>query len=114
MDLALALGRTVEELEDSLSDAEWNLWLRYSGRKGLPFRRLEMHLAQIALTAGIYAGQVRPETPLQTFLIDPPQLEDEDAEELEDEEREGEEDDDDAFGALPVDAIRYVPTPDKA
>lgn len=56
MDLALELGRTVEELSESMTERELRLWARYSRQKMLPARRLEVYLAQIALRVAWSAG----------------------------------------------------------
>lgn len=49
MDLALSLGKTVEELDTNLTVVEFNLWQRYAAARMLPWRRMELYLAQIAL-----------------------------------------------------------------
>ena len=98
MDLALAFGTTVAELEDRITVAEWNLWRRYHGRQGLPFRRLEMHLAQIAQFIAVTAGGAKTGAPLSEFLIDPR----DDTAATEDD------NDDDAFADGPIDGVRYI------
>ena len=73
MDLALHLGCTVAELEARMSPAEWDQWRLLHAWRGLPFRRLELHLARIAQTvmASVGAFRDRPVAPLTDFTVDP-------------------------------------------
>ena len=96
MDLAQSLGCTVDELSRRMTVAEFNLWLRYSAYKGLPWRRVELQLAQISLMVGRGLGALPAETALGDLLIDPPPPGD--ATEPEDEDEYG----DDAFSDVPL------------
>lgn len=49
MDLALHLGRPVEELLKTMTEAELHDWNRLSRRRGLPWQRIELLLAQLTL-----------------------------------------------------------------
>lgn len=46
MDLALAIGCTVRELGDRMTEGELRQWGRYAAQKGLPMQRLEYLLAR--------------------------------------------------------------------
>jgi hypothetical protein len=49
MDLALHLGMTTAGLARSMSERELRDFQRYDARRGLPLRRIELYLAQIAM-----------------------------------------------------------------
>jgi len=49
MELALHLGMTVQELTDSMLESELNQWANYARRTPLPFKRMEIMLAQVCL-----------------------------------------------------------------
>ncbi len=66
MDLALELGRTVEELRDEMTEQELGQWMRYAEKKYLPTRRMEHFLANIARTVAASFGST---TPLKAFLL---------------------------------------------
>ncbi len=52
MDLALALGMTVGDLLERTSDRELDGWVAYAKKRGLPQRRQELYLAQVAKVQG--------------------------------------------------------------
>ena len=70
MDLALHLGMTAGELEQKMSAVEFSLWQRYANRRMLPWRRMEMYLAQVAHAVSGMAGG---DSTLSDFLFDPPE-----------------------------------------
>lgn len=69
MDLALHLGRTLQELKRDMSEMEFEKWYRYSGKYMLPQRRLELYLANIAMTVAQSGGAT--DLHLEDFLFDP-------------------------------------------
>lgn len=79
-DLALALGMTVADVESRMTAREFDLWQRYAIRRMLPWRRMELLLAQIARMVGITMGGVSNETPLTEFLFEG--VDDEDDEDM--------------------------------
>jgi hypothetical protein len=82
-ELALALGGTVEELEDRMSGVEYGLWVRYAEQRILPWRRMEFYLAQLArLIAATMGGQTDATT--RDFLFDRAEDEPEDDDDEED------------------------------
>lgn len=108
MDLALAFGSTVDELENRMTVPEWDLWRRYHARFGLPWRRIEMHLAQCALVTGLAGGIIDRTTPVSRFLLDPEPIRpvSEVSGAAADAGEDAEDDAADAFGALPVEGTR--------
>lgn len=71
MDLAATFGCTVAELGQRLTMAELMLWSRYHACKGLPWRRIEMHLARVAQTMAAVMGGGDAAGPLSDYLVDP-------------------------------------------
>ena len=69
MDLALHLGRTVDELEREMTGVEFVLWQRYASRRMLPWRRMELYLAQVAHTISVVMGG-NAQSKLSDFLFD--------------------------------------------
>jgi hypothetical protein len=70
MNLALAFGQPYEQLADSMSEREFRAWARHGARWGLPARRIELQLAQIAwLIAKTMGGAT--DVDLRDFLFDP-------------------------------------------
>jgi C4-dicarboxylate transporter len=65
MELELALGRDV----GAMPERDFRRWIKYSNRKALPLRRLELYLAQIAMLIAHTMGG--SEAPLASFLFDP-------------------------------------------
>lgn len=49
MDLALAFGVPVSVLRRTLTESELGQWVRYARMPGMPWRRIELYLAQLAL-----------------------------------------------------------------
>lgn len=70
MDLALHLGSTVEELEQKMSVVEFRLWQKYASGRMLPWRRVEMHLAQLSRLIDVTMGGATNKT-LSDYLFDP-------------------------------------------
>jgi hypothetical protein len=70
MDLALEFGLPVGMLSRLLTERELLAWNRYSRRKMLPQRRIELYLAQIARLIAVTMGGSK--APLSAFLFDPP------------------------------------------
>jgi hypothetical protein len=53
MDLALALGQpSVTRMLDAMTDADLDGWVAYAKKRGLPQRRQELYLAQVAQVSG--------------------------------------------------------------
>lgn len=48
MELAINMGRPAEEMLRSMTEAELHRWARYAASHALPFKRLEIMLAQLA------------------------------------------------------------------
>jgi len=71
MDLALHLGKTVDELEREMTGVEFSLWQRYASRRMLPWRRMELYLAQVAHVVSRVMGG-NDQSKLSDFLFDPP------------------------------------------
>jgi hypothetical protein len=70
MDLALHLGGTVEELDQKMSVVEFILWQKYAAARMLPWRRMELYLAQLAqIMAATMGGATRAR--LSDYLFDP-------------------------------------------
>ena len=49
MDLALAFGMPVAEIRKTMTEPELHLWAKYAVNPGMPFKRLEIYFAQLAL-----------------------------------------------------------------
>lgn len=56
-----------------MSEGELSRWARYAGRRMLPWRRVELLLAQVALVVARTMGGAN-EVTLDDFLFDPPPL----------------------------------------
>ncbi len=56
MELALHLGGSVESLTRSMTEAELQRWSVYVRRNLLPFRRLELLLAQVSMLIAATMG----------------------------------------------------------
>lgn len=61
MALALRLGRTLDELKDSMSASEWALWIEYHKEAPIDDSRGDLHAAIVASTIANYAGKMRAE-----------------------------------------------------
>lgn len=71
MELALALGKTVGQLDKEMSVAEFEQWYLYRHAKLLPLRRMEYYMAQLTLHVSLLARQWGgPEYNIQDFLFD--------------------------------------------
>lgn len=60
--LALHLGRPVDELARSITEAELRRWMRYAGRHGLPLQRIELMLAQLSMVIARSMGSKKART----------------------------------------------------
>lgn len=69
MDLALHLGCDLASL-DEMTGVEFLLWQRYAAKKMLPWRRMELYLAQIAHAIAVTMGGAKEST-LADFMFDP-------------------------------------------
>jgi hypothetical protein len=68
MQLALAAGRPdLGAFSRGLTERDFQAWMRFASARGLPFHRLELYLAQIALMIVRVAGV---EADLSDFLFD--------------------------------------------
>jgi hypothetical protein len=83
MELALALGQSQELLASTMTEREFRAWGRYAERWGLPARRIEMYLAQIAWVVARTMGGAQ-EVALRDFLFEPQEPPTEEEEEVED------------------------------
>jgi len=72
MDLALHLGKTAGEVEREMTGVEFNLWQRYANRRMLPWRRMELLLAQVSQIIGATMGGAGDKV-LSDYLFDPPE-----------------------------------------
>lgn len=71
MELALALGKTVAQLEQEMPVAEFEQWYLYRHAKLLPLRRIEYYMAQLTLHVSLLARMWGgPELNFQDFLFD--------------------------------------------
>lgn len=68
MALALEFGLPIGQLE-LMPEAEFVRWMRYSMTKGLPSRRVEIYLAQIAFWIARTMGGVGDKT-IADYLLD--------------------------------------------
>ena len=68
MTLALEFGRPLGEIKQ-MPQREFVRWMAYSARKGLPSRRVELYLAQIAWLIAQTMGGAKEST-LADFLFD--------------------------------------------
>lgn len=71
MELALALGKTVTQLEREMPVAEFEQWYLYRHAKLLPLRRMEYYMAQLTLHVSLLSRMWGgPEFSFQDFLFD--------------------------------------------
>jgi hypothetical protein len=68
MELSLHLGGTLQGLSRTMSEAEFQAWGIYAYKRMLPFRRLEVYLAQLTLWVARSAGYSG--MGVQDFLLD--------------------------------------------
>lgn len=71
--LALALGRTVAEIEQSMSASELVEWMEFSAREPFGANRENIHFAMLcALIANVNRGKnTQPFKPQDFMLVDP-------------------------------------------
>jgi len=95
MDLALEVGQpNLGALARALPERDFRSWMAYNRRRGLPSRRLELYLAQIALMVMRAAGAEN--LSLSDFLFD------------DDRDADGQTQPDDALDAAKV-ALEFAP-----
>jgi hypothetical protein len=68
-DLALHLGGTVKSLSQIMTEGEFHDWQRYAGKRMLPWRRMELYMAQLALLIATALGGAQGKS-LSDFLFD--------------------------------------------
>lgn len=74
MHLALALGGcTLTELDERMTETEFQLWAAYSRAFFLPQRRAELQAAQTAYILAVTMGGAKRSTQLSDFVIVPQQ-----------------------------------------
>jgi hypothetical protein len=74
MDLSLHLGGPVDALTRSMPEAELQRWSVYAGRHLLPFRRLEILLAQLAMIVARTMGGAKDAKVADFMLKEPEDL----------------------------------------
>ena len=72
MDLAAHLGGSVESLARSMTEDELQRWAVYSTRHALPFRRLELLLAQLCMIVARTMGGVK-DAKVADFMLKEPE-----------------------------------------
>lgn len=72
--LALALGRTVGELEDSLGSKELNEWQAYYHIEPFGQWRDNYHAAMLATAIYNTSGRIKKPAKINDFMIEPPQI----------------------------------------
>jgi hypothetical protein len=70
MDLAMQLGGSVDALSRSMTEAEFHRWARYARKFGMPFRRLELMLAQLTMVVARSMGGAKQATTAD-FMLKP-------------------------------------------
>lgn len=70
MELALHLGMTADGLEQRMAERELDDWRLFVEERMLPWRRIQLQLAQIAQHIAVTMGGAK-NTQLQDFLFDP-------------------------------------------
>lgn len=71
IDLSFELGRPLHELAATMPENDIRLYQHYAQRRNLPQRRLELLLAQVALS--LFQVNGAKEVSLADFLFDPPE-----------------------------------------
>lgn len=66
----------------AMSEAEFRSWGQYATKRMLPWRRIELYLAQIAHTVALSSGRFDSPPKLRDFLFEPEQDEEVDLREL--------------------------------
>ncbi len=72
MELALHLGMTAEGLTQSMTAAELDQWAKYALQKPLPYKRMELMLAQVCLIIARRMGGAK-EVKLMDFMLSVPE-----------------------------------------
>jgi hypothetical protein len=68
MDLAMHLGMTTDYMSQSMTEAELNRWARYASSRGLPYKRIEVLLAQVSMLIARTMGGVK-DAKVQDFML---------------------------------------------
>lgn len=71
MDLALGFGLTLAEMRARMTETELAQWARYSKQKGLPARRLDLLLAQVAMLIDLQRQKAGHVAYLTDYLVGP-------------------------------------------
>ncbi len=71
MDLALHMGGSAEVLARSMTEAELQRWTVYVHRHSLPYRRIEMLLAQVSMLIARTMGGAK-DVSLKDFMLKEP------------------------------------------
>jgi hypothetical protein len=71
MELALHLGMTTQTLGDSMLASELDQWANYASRYPLPYKRIEILLAQISLLIAKTMGGAKNVTVRDFMLREP-------------------------------------------
>lgn len=72
--LALALGRTVSEIEDSLGSGELNEWKAYYRIEPFGQERDNLHAANICAVIANYSGKLRTAKKVEEFMFQHPEI----------------------------------------
>lgn len=68
----LALGQpSIAQMAATMTEAEFTSWRLHAAKYALPFRRLELQLAQIAMFIARYIGGASNDS-IRDYLFDPP------------------------------------------
>lgn len=70
MDMALHLGMTESGVRQSMTERELLRWEMYANRRMLPWRRMELLIAQVSLVVAKSQGGAKNAT-LEDFLFEP-------------------------------------------
>ena len=68
MDLALHLGMTTDHMTQSMTEAELNRWARYASTRGLPYKRIEVLLAQVSFLIARTMGGAK-DVKVEDFML---------------------------------------------
>lgn len=71
MQLALHLGMPHEAMLRSMTEAELHRWILFARRHGLPFRRIELMLAQLSMIVAKTMGGAKNAKTADFMLIEP-------------------------------------------
>ncbi len=72
MELALHLGMTADGLTQSMTAAELDRWAKYALQKPLPYKRMELMLAQVCLIIARTMGGAK-DVKLMDFMLSTPE-----------------------------------------